>query len=257
MKVFGSPKIIFILSGLLVISAAFNWYLYRKLIYYYIMNSDLQLNPVNLKEYNSDLIELPVTADKNTIVFFGDSRAASWRNPQIEGFQFFNRGIVGETSAQAFLRFDHHVTDLKPQFIVVQVGVNDLRMLALPPKERKDIIENCKANIWQIVDKSTEIGATVILTTIFPIARGNVPLRWRNRWAQAMAIATGIEEINTYIRSLKSQNIIIFDTYSLLEKEGRTKPEYVRDLLHINSEGYKLLNNQLEKILKAMKVTIN
>jgi hypothetical protein len=38
-----------------------------------------------------------------------------------------------------------------------------------------------------------------------------------------------------------------------LDNDGKTKPEYSNDLLHLNETGYIILNRELEKILSELK----
>lgn len=251
---FVKRKITLLLLLLSIGSLFLNFKLYRQTKSYYLSINDVRLNPVELKRYQRESFqESPLDTAKTSVVFFGDSRAAGWQSPKMDGFQFINRGISGQTSAQAFLRFDEHVSYLKPRVIVVQVGGNDLRMLPLPPKQRKDIVEDCKENIGQIVKKSSELGSTVILTTIFPLGRAKLQLREKLFWPDPTDISKDVEEVNAYIRSLAGKNVIIFDAYSLLEDKGKTKANYAADLLHINSTGYEVLNKKLMEILKDFR----
>ena len=43
------------------------------------------------------------------------------------------------------------------------------------------IITNCRKNIKRIVDESKDLGATVILTTIFPV--GKAPIQRKPFWS--------------------------------------------------------------------------
>jgi lysophospholipase L1-like esterase len=66
-------------------------------------------------------------------------------------------------------------------------------------------------------------------------------------------VAVAIEEGNDYIRSLEGEAVIVFDAYSVLVGEdGKIKPEYSRDLLHLNVAGYERLNGELVKILGGL-----
>jgi hypothetical protein len=63
-----------------------------------------------------------------------------------------------------------------------------------------------------------------------------------------------IIEINQFIKSLKSDRIIILDAAALLADEsGKVRPIYSRDLLHLNEQGYAMLNEELLKILRNYK----
>ena len=189
--------------------------------------------------------ELPI------VVFFGDSRAAQWTAPSIEGFTFINRGIGNQTSAQVASRFDEHVKPLKPQIIILQVGIKDLKTIPLFPEKKQEIIENCEANIQKIVQDSLDANALVILTTVFP-ASEYVPLARRLVWSND--IYQTIDDVNIFITSLESEKVIIFDTARILSNnQGRIKPEYSFDLLHLNKTGYDVLNLELVEILENVE----
>ncbi|HBL10998.1 MAG TPA: GDSL family lipase [Cyanobacteria bacterium UBA11162] len=257
MKFYIKNSLLILISVLFLVSASLNLFLIQQLREYYLFINAVSLDPLNFQRYpnyeEASLEQNLLETNKTRVVIFGDSRSQAWRNPELNNFEFINRGISGETSSQAFLRFDYHVSYLKPQVIVVQVGGNDLRMLPLPPKERKDIVENCKANIRKIAEKSQDLGSTVILTTIFPLGKRNLPLKDRFRWPNLSDIDKDIEDVNSYIRSLENKDVIIFDAYAVLEENGKTKNAYTKDLLHINSAGYEALNRELVEILQKIE----
>jgi lysophospholipase L1-like esterase len=212
---------------------------------YYTLLYAVELDPLGLSYFQNDNDQQ--STEQPVIVFFGDSRAAQWINPTIEGFTFLNRGIGNQTSTQVSNRFDAHVKPLEPKVVIVQVGINDLKTIPLFPERKQEIISNCKNNIQGIVQDSLEINATVILTTIFPLGKVSFPrsLVWSNDIDEAIA------EVNHYILNLSKNNVVIFDTTSILSNSnGKIKPEYKYDLLHLNELGYQVLNVELEKILE-------
>jgi lysophospholipase L1-like esterase len=241
-----------LLSTILLASIALNCYLFSRGQQYYLQLNETRLDPLGLSYYitNSNQQSL-LSPGQTTVVLFGDSRAAAWPSPpNLREFEFVNRGIGAQTSAQVAQRFDYHVRPLQPQIIVVQVGINDLKTIPLFPERQEAIIAGCKENIQQIVTRSTDLGATVILTTIFPI--GKVPIERRLFWSGDVALSA--DEVNAYIRSLESDNVIIFDSYSILaDGRGITRSEYSRDCLHINATGYEALNYELAHILTALE----
>lgn len=194
--------------------------------------------------------------DMTTVLFFGDSRAAAWTNPEMDdSFIFINRGINGQSSAQVSQRFDAHVVPVQPDIVVVQVCVNDLWRIPVFPDEKEAIIYACQENLKQIVEKSNALGATVILTTIFPVQ--DPPLTQRMYWSSD--VTDGIDIVNTFIRSLESQNVVVLDAHALLVDEngnfdklsaGRLQDQYAADYLHINEAGYQVLNKYLVELLK-------
>ena len=70
-----------------------------------------------------------------------------------------NRGVFGQTTAQVLGRFDAHAAPLLPRVVVLQVGINDLKAIPLLPHRRDEIVADCKANLREIVRRSTDAGA--------------------------------------------------------------------------------------------------
>lgn len=233
----------------LIGSVALNFSLFFAARHYYILLNQTNLDPLGLQNFRAKSSQRDVsnTATAN-VVFFGDSRSEEWPFPSgLKGFSFANRGITGQTSSQVLERFDKHVLPLRPKIIVVQVGINDLKTIPLFPRQKARIVANCKDNIQEIVERSHSLGATVILTTIFPV--GDVPLTRRPFWSSDVDRA--ILEVNSYIYSLQAPNVIILDSYALLAENGKNK--YQRDTLHTNAKGYAVLNHELAKMLQILK----
>ena len=234
---------IVVLSFALLTSAGLNFFLYQQGQKYYLLLNATGLDPLGLNYYpnSTEKIEKPV------IVFYGDSRAEAWTAPdQIKNITIINRGIGGQTTAQVLGRFQQHVASLKPKIIVIQVGVNDLKAIPLFPERKELIIGNCQTNIGQIVQKSLDTEAKVVVTTIFPL--GTLPIERRRFWSDDVAIA--INDVNDYIKTLAGDRVIVFDSTQILaNSQGIVDPKYSRDFLHINPEGYAALNKAIVGML--------
>lgn len=189
-----------------------------------------------------------IRTEKATVVFFGDSRAEQWPFPrEVTGCTFVNRGIGGQTSAQSLSRFAHHVLPLHPDILLVQVGVNDLWSIAVLADDENFMLAACKQNIREIVNQAAASGATVIITTIFPVG---MPAFIQNQHLDWLyTIGQAILDVNAMIRTLAAPNVIVFDAYSLLEEDGLVRELFVEDWLHINMSGYAALNAALVPIL--------
>lgn len=230
---------------LLILSlAGLNWFTFTKASQYYLELNATRLDPLGLNYYpTTPPLPSPTTP---RFVFFGDSRAAQWPAPDLPGIEFINRGIGAQTSAQAAERFAEHIAPLQPDIVLVQVGINDLKTIPLFPHRRQVIVATCKANIGRIVTQAQEIGATVILTTIFPT---RPPSLERSFYWSAEADAA-ILEVNDYIRSLQIDNVIILDSHTLLMgADGYTTIAYAADFLHLKPAGYAQLNAVLQPLL--------
>jgi lysophospholipase L1-like esterase len=236
----------------LLISVALNVVLFSKGKAYYKQLNALMLDPLGLSYYpvNTEQL-LGSQPPRSRVVFLGDSRAQDWLFPlDVESFEFYNRGIGNQTSVQVLARFEEHVAPLDPDVVVIQVGVNDLKMIPLFPERREEIVANCRANIEHLVHRSLELDAVIVLTTIFPL--GDVPLERRLFWSEDVAVA--IEEVNAYIFSLEQEGVAVLDSGAILaDEEGQMQEAHSQDLLHLNEAGYNALNVELVSILRALK----
>lgn len=245
-----SLVIIGLLTTLLLLSIVLNGLIYQHGKEYYLQLNKTRLDPSGLQYFDTALEARKYNDPQLTrIVLFGDSRAAQWPAPELNHFEFINRGIGSQTSAQAIGRFTAHVKSLAPQVVIIQVGINDLKTISLFPKRSRAIIDNCKKNIRRLVIGSADIGARVIVSTIFPT--GKVPVERKLFWSNEISHA--VNDVNEFIHTLRSKNVLIFDAHTLLAgKDGKIRPEYSRDLLHLNTTGYKHLNAELATILKKL-----
>jgi lysophospholipase L1-like esterase len=242
-------SIIFLL-GSLAISISLNIILYKRGIKYYIDLNQTRLDPWQLNTYppEANPPKNPQTLSKR-VVFFGDSRVLSWPAPNLPNYEFINRGIGGQTSTQIKGRFDQHIRPLQPDIVVLQLGINDLKTIGLFPEKKAEIMANCRENIREIVKKSQELGAVVILTTIFPF--GDIPLARKPFWSDD--IFPAVKEINALIASLGDEDIIIFDTFSILaDDRGMMQSGDRIDELHYNQRAYQKINQEFTELLKTI-----
>ncbi len=246
-----------ILASLIIIllgSMAANIFLLKRSRHYARLFHTTRLDPLGLETYPMAQTQ-PDTQDTahKLVVFFGDSRAYQWGTPDQHGrWHFVNRGVNGQSSVQAALRFDAHIPALQPDVVVIQVGANDLNALTYLAGDRDHIIAVCKQHTELIVKKAVDAGATVIVTTIFPI--GDDPVE---TWFFAGGdIPSAVDEVNHYLMTLASDNVIIFNTAAILaDEQGFVRREYREDYLHINQAGYTALQNALLRILDTIPVT--
>lgn len=182
------------------------------------------------------------------VVLYGDSRASDWPPPPgLDRFRFINRGTAAQTSAQALGRFEEDVAPLAPDVVVVQVGINDLSAIPLFPNRAEAIVAACAGNIEALVDRA---GATVILTTIFPL--GDVPPE--RRLFSSAGMGEAVAEVNEHLLTLEGEGVLLMDTAAVLANErGRVRAAYSEDLLHLTPAGYEALNEVLERILRRVE----
>ncbi len=234
------------LGGLLLLSVGLNIFLAGMTFYYYREINAVRLNPLSLESYPPE----GISSTDRTVMFFGDSRAQEWPAPTVSDYQFINRGIGAQTSAQVALRFDAHVRPLQPDILIVQVCVNDLKTIPLFPDRSQQLIANCLTHLDTILSAARTMGTRVILTTVFPV--GEPPIQRRLVWSDA--IQQAVETVNDSIRSMAADDTLIFDTYALLvDERGLLRTDLSRDELHLNAAGYERLNTELSALLRTLE----
>lgn len=226
-----------ILIVFFALSIILNYLFYKKA---FIPLQALRLDPLGLNYYSS----LPRNEKKKIMMYYGDSRALSWPFIKNNKFSFINRAIGNQTSIQIVARFENHVVPYKPEIILIQMCINDLKMFSLFPDKKNQILKGCKENIKHIIKKARKIKSKVIITTIFPL--GDVSIARKVLGIKEKPIIEAIDIINNYIQTLKEENVFIFDSFSLLVGNKRKiDPRYSHDWLHLNKSGYLYLNQNL------------
>ena len=249
MKRFVKNNVILLaLTVCLLTSAFINIILGGLVVKYYGYYNRICLDPAGLKVFaakNLQLQEPP--AGTVRVVLFGDSRINHWRQmPSLPNFQMINRGISGQTTAQALLRLDRDVIQLRPDVTIVQVGVNDLKTIGVFPESKDQIIDTCWENLSEIVNRMVDNNIDVILLNIFP--PGSVELLRRPVWSNE--IDNAIVKINEMMMSLKNQRVNVVDCNPILAPNKKIKPEYEKETLHLTAEAYQVLNSALNPILE-------
>jgi lysophospholipase L1-like esterase len=177
------------------------------------------------------------------VVFFGDSRAAWWDVPVLPGLRCVAVGVPGGAAADLARQFRTLVQPLRPDSVVIQMGVNDLAGLIAHAPDTPQRIAATVAAIGAVVRQARALGAAVILTTIFPLARG----LYRDDAVQA-----AIAEVNTALLGSADDQIIVFDSAAVLaEPDGYVRPAFAADELHLSAAGYAVLNAALAPLLAS------
>jgi len=225
--------------GALAASLILNYKLFMTSGEFYKRELEMRLSPLDL---DRPLPHPTGVKSGRRVVFYGDSRAEQWPPPTVRA-EFLNLGISGQTTTQILGRFDEQLAPAKPDIVVIQAGVNDLKAVAVMPERSQEIVDGVKSNLREIVSRVKSIGATPILTTVFP--RGPVATIDRLRWNDDAERA--IEEVNTMIRKEFPDNLDAAEILSTGKREVISGLGY--DLLHLSPAGYEVLNVELTKRL--------
>jgi len=226
-------------------------------------NEDFISHQLQLMEPSDPTWFPPQRLDSNAfhVIFFGDSRARMWPAPSEgwPGVQFWNRGIGGNTVIDCLRRWDAHIMRLLVTMpahhrtvLVLQVGINDLKNVLLFPDNTTKIVEETTRQLRRLIDIAAR-RFEVLVTTVFPTGSASLFSMQRLSWRHK-TVAQAIEEVNQYLRTSLPPNVLVFDAARLLASSDGTlvDPKYQKDVLHINNEGYALLNQRLVPILVKM-----
>ncbi len=210
--------------------------------------------PVIAQE-NSSLPAMPAAVDLqdgDTFVFLGDSITHQRLYTQhVETFfytrfpqrriRFHNAGVGGAQAWDALQRMRKDVTDLKPRYVSILLGMNDGRYQPF----NREIFDRYQRDMTEVVRQLREAGAAPILIspTMFDsraasqqkrersaemLAEYNSVLAYYGRWLQHRAVETGMSYVDMY----GPLNRI---TLNQRRKDGRFT--MIRDAVHPDAPG--------------------
>ena len=185
------------------------------------------------------LLSLQTMAEP-VIVVLGDSISASYGMPVEQGwvsliqkkllanqsrYTINNASISGETSAGGLARIDDILHTQKPTIVLLQLGAND-GLRGLSPVD-------LKSNLAEIIHRSQNIGATVLLLSM------KIPLNYDKRYVDLF--------YNVYPQLAQQLNITLVPF--LLEDVALQKDLMQADGLHPNAKAQAILANKIEPYL--------
>ena len=182
---------------------------------------------------------------KPKAVFMGDSITDSWLKKDGEFFSsnnFAGRGISGQATSHMLVRFRRDVLDLSPKYVVILAGTNDIAM-----NKGYISIDHIMENIISMAQIAKANKIKVVLCSVLPAEK----FRWSWEVTPERAISS-INELNDRIRAYAKENGYKYaDYYSVMnDGKGGLKKEYQKDPVHPNLEGYYVMEEVIQKILK-------
>ncbi|MFT5051726.1 MAG: lysophospholipase L1-like esterase [Chlamydiales bacterium] len=205
----------------------------------------LWLERIGLGAYTAPA-QAPVPVD---ILYLGDSRIAGWTSlPTVDGLTTANAGVGGQTSAMLLGRLDGHILAHTPRVVVLQVGINDLKVIGMVPERADEIFAACEANMRSIVASITASGAGVLLLTVIPA--GESLVRRTVLWSDRVDLA--IVELNERLLALGSESVVVVDCARALASDGRLSTAHSDGFLHLNAGGYEQLSKSIRGPLEGL-----
>lgn len=196
-----------------------------------------------LCRWRADNARLAAAGTRPQVVFMGDSLTAFWADydPGFYTDGRVNRGVGGQTSAQQLVRFRQDVIALKPRWVHLMGGINDIAGnsgLATP--------DGYLANIESMVDLAEAHGIGVIVGTIPPTDDFDVPGK--------VEPGPWIARLNAELRALATRRGLVLADYhaAMAGPDGAPRPGLFADWGHPNAAGYAAMERvALEAIARA------
>jgi lysophospholipase L1-like esterase len=182
-----------------------------------------------LARYRDADLPLLAAPDPKRVVFMGDSITQAWAvQPFIkDNASFVGRGISGQTTPQMLVRFRSDVIALKPAVVHIMGGTNDVAQNTGP-----ETAEEIEGYVTGMVEIAQANHIKVIIASIPPAA--DFP------WHPGLAPGPKIQALNVWLKDYAAKKHLVYADYwpAIATPEGAMKPEYSKDGVHPNADGY-------------------
>jgi lysophospholipase L1-like esterase len=176
-------------------------------------------------------------------VFMGDSITQGWYDADPSFFtdnNFACRGISGQTTTHMLVRMRKDVVNLNPKYVVILAGTNDIA------KNNGFIeVDDIYGNIVSMCEIAKANRIKPIICSVLPVRK----YRWR---PEVTDCADRVVRLNAMLKEYANENRIVYvDYHSALKDEADGLPQkYSSDGVHLNGEGYDVIENIILGVLK-------
>ena len=168
-----------------------------------------------LKQYINDTSSL-----SNVTILIGDSHLFYFHQYALNNTSIINRAIPGETTKGIILRGTLDLKNINSSKIIFLAGYNDLKY--------RNVSQVCR-NLDVLIN---QYKSNLVVLSLFPVDEKRT---WINHQ---------IRQINFHLQEqCRHENIAYINVYDELLNEKGTglNPDYTRDGIHLNEEGYHIL----------------
>ena len=216
---------------------------------FYKKNALLRVDPLEFAGVKS--VDLTAELQDSEIWMIGDSRVKRWPEKLLESnTTIANLGVEGQTSSQVLYRFMNYLETDTPSLVILEVGINDLKIIGLDDRLASSITQQYYGNIKQMIQLCRARNIRMILISIFTV--GKIELTRRLAWNSTVNEA--LNAANLKLKSYSDDDVVFyFDANAILSDNGSTvRPEYQDDFLHINAKGYEALRSSLQELINRV-----
>jgi len=175
---------------------------------------------------------------KDGLLFIGSSTIRGWKTlaQDYPEHQVINRGFGGSQIVDSTHFADRLIFPHEPKMVLLRAGGNDIHA----GKSAEQVFREFQDFVKTVHAKLPE-------TDIVFISLSPAPARWSERDAN--------KKLNTMVEAYAktAPHVKYVDTYDMtLTPDGQAREElFVKDKLHFNAEGYKLLAERVRPVLPA------
>jgi lysophospholipase L1-like esterase len=218
----------------LLISGAMNVALFLAAKDFYTREAKFRLSPVGIPSFKSIGSE-----QASPMLLLGDSRIANWPEVPLEHFRTINGGVGNETTAQIRLRTNSALVTFKPSVVVIQAGINDLKVIPLTPLKKQAIVDSCVTNLKGMAEMALEAGSKVLILSVWPAGRVNLTRR--------LVWSGDVEETVNEVNRQLSQSFQGDRRVGYLDlSEQIDKDRHYLDTLHFKPDFYSLISAKID-----------
>lgn len=193
-------------------------------------------------------------------VFIGDSITHMWELNAYFGKTerlILNRGIGGDTTEYLLKRFEADVIQLKPDYCVINIGVNDSWALEPDPwtgkslKTLETVESNAVINLTETIKLAKEKDQKLLICSVLPT---NMPYIQKSKERNQYII-----RLNNFLKQICTEQKIIYVDYHshFTGQDGITlKDGLTMDGLHPHVFGYNIMADVLRKTLAENGIII-
>lgn len=216
-------------------------------VYFYKRNKLERLNnclpqPLLAEEYTP-------FSNNRKLVLLGDSRIGNWPEDAFDASdKVLKFGIPGGTTKELLCSINNKILKIRPEWYIVQVGINDLVAASMVSKhQREQIHEAALSNVKHISEKLSSTGSKVIVLTVVPPISTDL----MRRFVWGKTINDDSEKFSKELMSKLPNAILVYDMKNLFFDEGKGtwRKELSIDALHWNTRAYKDLTYEMKAIV--------
>jgi len=183
-----------------------------------------------------------------TVMLLGDSRMAQWGLPQLARWRVVNAGVGGATTGQIRLLTPGLLAEVRPDAVVLEAGINDLKFLGLRPEMAPAIVSLAASNLVAVVNECAARHCKVLVLETWPAATPGLVRRlvWN------ATIPAAVNQLNERLQAQDSpeRGIQVVDLFN--QAGLKPEPHLYQDTLHFTPETYTRLTPALEKELDGV-----